>query len=110
MKPYIKEALTRHITEEEVLRGIEQGLIHIENEYADGGVVCRIWTGWFYFAGQEGEDMTASEWMYCVPIEDTARMIAEVLRELEEDYGSDGEPCEWLMYRFYLDATLKMED
>ena len=73
----------------------------------DGVVVCRIWDNWFYFAGSEGEDMTAEEWLRDVPIEDTAREIAEVLLGFEEDLDSTGEPGEWLMYRFFLDEFLK---
>ena len=91
----------RTITEDEVLQGLRSGIIRIEDEYADGGVIARIGDNWFYFAGQEGENMTAAEYLANVPEEDIACKISEVLGDFQDD-----DEDEWLYYRYFIDEEL----
>lgn len=95
-----RDANLKHITAQEVIECIESGLIQLADEH--GEVVCRIGKGfnsnWFYFAGLEGESMTAAEYMEAVPLADIAREIADVLSGFEEsDY------MEWGFYRSLID-------
>ena len=45
---------------EQVVEGMEHGDISVVDSPNDDGAVCKIGDNWFYFGGQEAEDMTAA--------------------------------------------------
>lgn len=98
----------KHITTEEILRGLKSGLIRLidAEKYHGDGVACEIGygtcTNWFYFAGQEGEDQTAAEYLRNVPIEDIAKEIEDALSDFEED-----DYLEWGFYRTVIDEDME---
>lgn len=95
-----------HITADEIKYGLDRALVHLINaeRYGGDGVACEIGFGscsnWFYFAGQEGESMTAAEYMRDVPLDDIAREIEDALSDFEN--GCEDEYQEWLFYRYML--------
>lgn len=93
------------ITKEMIHNGIEQGLINFKPNTIDGyEVVCWIGGNWFYFAGQEGESMLATEYLEVTPKEDLETEIFETLNSFPEvDCLRD----EYLYYAYYLMENLK---
>lgn len=101
--------MDKPITAQEVKAGFESGLIHLINAetYGGDGVACEIGHGfasnWFYFAGQEGESMTAGEYMRDIPMETIVDEVVEVLAEFQD--GDDADHDEWLFYRYMIDEN-----
>ncbi len=101
--------MDRNITAQEVQAGFESDLIHLidanGHPYYGDGVACEFGSGWlsnwFYFAGPEGESMTAEEYLRNVPMEDIIREIVEVLDDFQHGDKADYE--EWLFYRYMID-------
>lgn len=97
--------MDKPITAQEVKAGFDSGLIHLINAdsfpYYGDGVACEIGCGfisnWFYFAGQEGEDMTAAEYLRDVPMETIVDEIVQVLSCFQN--GDEANHDEWLFYR-----------
>ena len=101
--------MERNITAQEVQAGFDSGLIHLidaDNEpYCGIGVACEIGSGfvsnWFYFAGWEGENMTAAEYMRDIPME---TIVDEIVRVLDDfQHGDEVDHDEWLFYRYLID-------
>lgn len=101
-----------HITNEEILHGLKTGIVRIidasGSPYYGDGIACEIGSGgvsnWFYFAGIEGEDTTAAEYLRNVPLEDIASEIVDALEDFEVS-EDQGEHDEWLFYRTVLDEN-----
>lgn len=97
--------LTR-ITVDDIKKGFNDGLVQLidAEQYGGDGVACEIGSGgcsnWFYFAGYEGENMTASEYMRDVPLDEIAKEIEAVLYDFWN--GDDADYDEWLFYRYTL--------
>lgn len=88
-----------------IKRGIEQGLIQFKPNTPDGyEVVCWIGDHWFYFAGMEGEDMLAEDYLKEVPMFEIESEVYEVLKgfmtipEFLDEYK---------YYAYYLQENLK---
>ena len=96
----------KRITAQEVKAGFESGLIHLINAetYGGDGVACEIGYGfvsnWFYFAGQEGESMTASEYLRDIPMDDIVSEVVAVLDDFQ--HGDEVDHDEWLFYRYMI--------
>ena len=105
--------MDRNITAQEVQAGFKSGLIHLidanDRPYYGDGVACEVGFGglsnWFYFAGQEGEDTTAADYLRDVPMEDIVQEIVTVLDDFQ--HGDEADKDEWLFYRYMID---EMED
>lgn len=101
--------MEKRITAREVKAGFESGLIHLINaeRYGGDGVACEIGYGfvsnWFYFAGQEGESMTASEYLRDIPMETIIDEVTRVLVEFQDGDAADHD--EWLFYRYMIDEN-----
>lgn len=103
--------MDKPITAQEVKAGFESGLIHLIDAdgypYYGDGVACEIGYGflsnWFYFAGQEGESMTADEYLRDIPMETIVDEVVEVLAEFQDGYDPDHD--EWLFYRYMIDKN-----
>lgn len=94
------------ITAKEVRAGFESGIINLidAEEYFGDGVACKIGSGtlsnWFYFAGHEGELMTAKEYLQNVPMDDIVNEIVDVLEDFQD--GDEFDHDEWLFYRWLI--------
>lgn len=102
--------MDRIITAQEVQAGFESGLIHLidagGSPYYGDGVACEIGhDNWFYFAGWEGENMTAEEYLQDIPMETIVDEIVRVLDDFKN--GDEIDHDEWLLYRYLID---EMED
>ena len=101
--------MEQSITTQEVQAGFDSGLIHLIDAtgapYFGDGVACEIGYGfvsnWFYFAGHEGEDMTAAEYLQNIPMETIVDEIVCVLDEFQN--GDEIDHDEWLFYRYLID-------
>jgi len=99
--------MSRSITAQEVQAGFESGLIRLIDAdlFLGDGVACQIGSGslsnWFYFAGMEGEGVSAEEYLKDVPMEDIIREIVDVLDDFQ--HGDVAEQDEWLFYRYMID-------
>ena len=88
-----------------IQRGIEQGLIQFKPNTPDGyEVVCWIGDHWFYFAGMEGEEMLAEDYLKEVPLFD---IESEVLSALTSFMTSPDFLDEYKYYAYYLQENLK---
>lgn len=93
------------ITLDMVRAGYEAGLIKLidaSQNYGDG-VACAIGDGWFYFGGNDAENMTVEEYKKAFAIEDIISDIFNVL----EDFRSGFEDEEYLYYEYYLRENLE---
>lgn len=105
--------MEKRITAQEVQAGFESGLIQLIDAdcypYYGVGVACKIGYGtlsnWFYFAGWEGENMTATEYLRDIPMETIVDEIVRVLDDFQN--GDEADHDEWLFYRYLID---EMED
>lgn len=103
--------MEKRITAQEVLDGFESGLIQLidadDYPYYGIGVACKIGYGtlsnWFYFAGWEGENMTAAEYLRDIPIETIVDEIVRVLDDFQN--GDEVDHDEWLFYRHLIDEN-----
>lgn len=103
----------KRITIPEVIAGFESGLIQLIDTgrypYYGIGVACKIGYGtlsnWFYFAGWEGESMTADEYLRDIPMTTIADEIVRVLDDFQ--HGDEAGHDEWLFYRHLIDENMK---
>ena len=72
---------------EQVIDGMEHGDIAVVDSPNDDGAVCKIGDNWFYFGGQEAEDMTAAEYLANVPKDEIAKEILGALEDFRHDPG-----------------------
>lgn len=87
------------ITKEEILHGLQEGLIEIFNNNADGCISARIGGYWFYFAGSEDENLKADLFLKMYDFDTIADMIHETLND-KQIKGSNGEQSpEWQFYK-----------
>ena len=96
--------MTREITRDEIMRGLEQGIIRlVPDPNMDYGTACEIGGSWFYFDSENASELTPEEYADSITKEETARRIHEALQEFENeiDYSD-----EWAYYRTVLDETL----
>lgn len=70
---------------EQVMDGMEHGDIAVVDSPNDDGAVCQIGENWFYFGGQEAEDMTAAEYLANVPKDEIAKEILGTLEDFRHD-------------------------
>ena len=70
---------------EQVMDGMEHGDIAVVDSPNDDGAVCQIGENWFYFGGQEAEDMTAAEYLANVPKNEIAKEILGTLEDFRHD-------------------------
>lgn len=94
-----KISVTRagRLSEEEILAALQDGRVQLVTDSNMGsGTVCQIGEHWFYFGGQTAEEMTPEEFRRCVPEEDIAREITEVLADFRQHSEFIDE------YRYYL--------
>lgn len=101
--------MDKPITAQEVQAGFESGLIHLIDAhlFLGDGVACEIGHGfvsnWFYFAGEEGENMTAAEYLRDIPME---TIVDEIVRVLDDFQNGDvADHDEWLLYRHLIDES-----
>ena len=98
----------KRITKEMVREGLRRGIIEVTDDaerYGCIGLACRIGDNAFYFAGEEGELMSADEYVKRVPMEDIAE---EIFLTLDGDGGIRTEfEEEYEYYRLFLDYSLK---
>ena len=52
---------------EQITAGMEHGDIAVVDSPNGDGAVCQIGDNWFYFGGQEAEEMTAAEYLANAP-------------------------------------------
>lgn len=103
--------MEKRIAAQEVLDGFESGLIQLIDAdnypYYGIGVACKIGYGtlsnWFYFAGWEGENMTAAEYLRDIPMETIVDEIVRVLDDFQN--GDEVDHDEWLFYRCLIDEN-----
>ena len=95
------EEKMNHITKEEVLKGLEGGTVKIINNDNDDCISAKIGDFWFYFCGQEDEDMKADEYIKSYGLEVIAEMITNHLEEWKDDeeFGN-----EWEYYKAILET------
>ena len=68
------------LTKKDILLGLQNGVVKlVPDPSSETGVMCRIGDGLFYFAGEEGETMTAEEYERNVPQSEIAEEIHEAL-------------------------------
>ena len=72
---------------EQVIDGMEHGDIAVVDSPNDDGAVCKIGENWFYFGGQEAEEMTAAEYLANVPKDEIAKEILGALEDFRHDPG-----------------------
>ena len=70
---------------EQVVEGMELGDITVVDSPNDDGAVCQIGDNWFYFGGQEAEEMTAAEYLANVPKDEIAKEILGTLEDFRHD-------------------------
>lgn len=85
------------LSEEEIFAALRDGRIRLITDPNMGsGTVCQIGGNWLYFGGQTAEEMTPEAYRRCVPEEDIAREITEVLADCRRHSQFIDE------YRYYL--------
>ena len=70
---------------EQIIDGMEHGDIAVVDSPNDDGAVCKIGDNWFYFGGQEAEDVTAAEYLANVPKDEIAKEILGALEDFRHD-------------------------
>ena len=98
-----EEYIRPEITKKMIECGFKEGILSIEDEY--GGCIslcCRIKDEAFYFAGQEHEDDTASEFMSEFSQEEIVDMLYNVLRYAENGKANGLDLSEWYYYHSIL--------
>lgn len=74
------------ITENLIRDGIRAKLVEfVVDPNMEKGTVCQIGDSWFYFGGETAEELSPSEYVSEVPMEDITREIFEVLEEFRND-------------------------
>lgn len=100
--PILKQEIennTDEITKEEIMRGLQEGLIEIFNNNADGCISARLGGYWFYFAGSEDEYLQADVFLERYSYDVIADMIHDTLND-KQIKGSDEVPsAEWQFYK-----------
>ena len=103
--------MEKRITAQEVQAGFESGLIQLIDAdgypYYGDGVACKIGCSdnWFYFAGEEGENMTAAEYLRDIPMETIVDEIVRVLDDFQN--GDEVDHDEWLLYRYLINEHME---
>lgn len=93
------------ITMDLLLAGYRNGIVRIVDRCEACGAVCQIGDGWFYFGGCTAEEMTAEEYVDCVPEADIVSEIFDALESFRVA-GSDFED-EYLYYELYMKERMK---
>lgn len=74
------------ITKRMIQDGIRANLVEfVADPNMGGGTVCKIGSGWFYFGGLVGEELSPRQYLARVPKEDIIQEVFEVLEEFRED-------------------------
>lgn len=90
------------IDKETIRKAIDKKIIHFEiNPHMEGETVCFIGDYWFYFGGQEAEEMTPEEYMKNVPMDDIVNEVYNTLESFKEDTFSKDE------YEYYESVILE---
>ena len=87
------------ITRKAIRKGLEQGVIILESP--DNEVICRIGDYFFFFAGSEGEGVTAEEYRENVPESEIIDEIYSAITSFRE-HGHD----EYAYYAAYIEENL----
>ena len=103
------------ITRKDIERAYDAGIIQIADmtqaEGCMGDIICKIGEYWFYFAGAEGENKTAAEYVREVPKEDIISEIHEAINSEPINGETYEDSTECLYYRSYISEQLdKLED
>lgn len=86
------------ITKEKIIRGLEKGLISLEDEFGGCiGLCCRIGDMAFYFAELEDSYLSVAEYQQCYTLNQTVDRLYDILKDVisAEMYGIDGEELEY---------------
>lgn len=90
------------IDKDTIRKAIDKKIIHFEvNPHMKGETVCFIGDYWFYFGGQEAEEMTPEEYMKNVPMDDIVNEVYTTLESFREDTFSKDE------YEYYESVILE---
>lgn len=93
------------ITKEMVLKGFDEGVVELVSDpNMESGTVCRIGELWFYFGGEEAEEMEPTEYFARVPKDDIASEIVSSLENLQLLTGS----VEYAYYEAILQEAIGM--
>lgn len=96
---YMKDEI---ISKEMILKGLENGVVKIINNPNDREIAAQIGEKWFYFAGQENNDLPAKEYLELYTNEEIAEYIEAVINEEPIKGYSEEDASEWLYYRAIL--------
>jgi predicted metalloprotease len=91
--------MDEEITKEMILAGLENGLIHIINNQNDNCISAQIGDYWFYFTGQEDEELTVKEYLVNYDNDTIAGLIYRVINHEPINGETEDEAAEWMYYR-----------
>lgn len=96
---YMKDEI---ISKEMILKGLEKGVVRIINNPNDGEIAAQIGDYWFYFAGQENNELSVKEYLELYTNEEIAEYIEATINEDPINGYSEEGAGEWLYYRSVL--------
>lgn len=88
------------ISKEEILAGLQNDLVRIINNSADGCIAAMIGEHWFYFTGIEDESMSAETYLDLYNYNEIADMIHKTINEAPIKDPTDD--FEWRYYKCIL--------
>lgn len=87
------------ITKDILLKGLQNGTVTLQNGVGDiSGLACRIGNNAFFFAGTEGDKVSARTWKKQHTLEETAQWLHDVLRTQDTALDNGLEKDEYAEY------------
>lgn len=92
------------ITRQMVEDGYREELIYLINNSLDGCIAAQIGDNWFYFAGNENEEMTVDEYEAEYTFDEIVDYIFDVL---DSDFKTEFEDEYWYYYYYLRENGIK---
>lgn len=92
---YMKEKISKEL----IFKGLCNGTIRIINNPNDYCIAAQIGDSWFYFAGNENDDMEANRYLEIYTKEEIAEMIYNTINDEPINGETEDDASEWLYYR-----------
>lgn len=90
------------ISKEIIYKGLCNGTIQIINNPNDYCIAAQIGDSWFYFTGNENDDMEVDDYLKIYTKEEITDMIYNAINDEPINGETEDDATEWLYYRSFL--------